>query len=120
MGDRFNPNQTVSPACRACLHLPSIVLLTAGGDLGRIVANGLAQRMGRIVVIEEQPESKAEVIRRRVRLLGLVNAAGQVAFGVVQRLFNWRSGARLGAIWDEHGLDPTPNPEIETYRRTLD
>lgn len=98
------------------LNAPPIVLLNAGGDLGWIVANGLAARLGHIVVIEEQPESNLQVIRRRTRLLGPIQAAGQIAFGLVQRLLGWRSEARLNAIWHQHGLDPSPDPAIETYK----
>ena len=87
-------------------------MLTAGGELGNIVVNGLARRVGVLSVIEEVPESKLVVIRRRMRLCGLVSTAGQVAFGLQQHLARPRRRVRLEAIWREHGLDPRPNPAI--------
>ena len=84
-----------------------IVLLTAGGPLANIIANGLAARLGPITIIEESPESKSQVIRRRVRLQGWLTALGQVGFGLAQRLL-WPNSERLAAIWKRHGLDPAP------------
>lgn len=91
-----------------------IVLLTAEGTLSRIVVNGLAARLGPLTVIQEQQESKYEIIRRRARLLGPITAAGQVALMLAFRL-DRRRRAALERVWRKHGLDPKPNPEVPIY-----
>ncbi len=92
-----------------------IVVLTAGGALANIVVNGLSQRLGPLTVIEEAPEAKGRVIRRRARLLGWATALGQVGFGVAQRLF-WPNTERIEAIWRLHGLDPSPPRHVTVHR----
>ena len=93
-----------------------IVLLTAGGPLAWIVINGLARRLGRLTVIEESPEPKWHVIRRRARRLGWPQALGQVGFGLLQRLQARLSQDRRARIWREHGLDPRVDPAITVHK----
>ena len=93
-----------------------IVVLTAGGPLAWSVVNGLSARLGPLTVIEEQPETKGEIIRRRLRLVGPVTTAGQIAFGVWQRLTVRRAEARLGEIRQVHGLDPQVPTNISVHR----
>ena len=83
-----------------------IVLLTAGGPLAWAVVNGLVARLGPITVIEESPESKREIVRRRLRIAGPVATAGQIGFGLAQRITARRSEARLRVIREQFGLDP--------------
>ncbi len=83
-----------------------IVLLTAEGALSRIVINDLSRRLGPITVIQETPESKSDILRRRIRLLGPVAAAGQVALMLAFRLDRRRRG-KLERVWRTYGLDPT-------------
>lgn len=90
-------------------------MLTAGGALANIVVNGLAARLGPLTVIEERPETKAEVIRRRARKLGWITAIGQVGFGLAQRAL-WPNRRRIAAIWRAHGLDPAPARRVTIHR----
>lgn len=92
-----------------------VVVMTAGGPLAAIVVNGLAARLGPLTVIEEEPEDKLEIIRRRARLLGWTETLGQIAFGLYERLFV-RDEARLAKIWTEHGLDAHPSDTVTRYR----
>ncbi len=92
-----------------------IVLLTSGGTLAHIIGNGLADHLGPITIIEERPEAKDQIIRRRARLQGWFTALGQVGFGVAQRLL-WPNSRRLSAIWKSHGLDPTPPAALTIHR----
>lgn len=87
----------------------------SGGPLAWIVVNGLAERLGAVTVIEETREGKAEIIRRRARLLGWTQTAGQVAFGLLER-FLVRDPKRLASIWARHGLSPEPNPAITVHQ----
>lgn len=91
-----------------------IVVLTAGGALANIVINGLATLLGPLTVIEERPESKAEVIRRRARKLGWITAVGQVGFGLAQRVL-WPNSRRIAEIWRTHGLDPAPARQVTVH-----
>ena len=77
-----------------------------------MLLNGLSQRFGHISVLQEEPEGKLAILRRRARLVGWWQAAGQAAFGVLQKLIARRSAGRLAAIWDRHGLDPRSDPAL--------
>lgn len=110
-------NQSRSQAsCHACPNASAapVVLLISGGTLANIVVNGLNERLGPITVIREAPESKAEVIKRRMRLLGWPTALGQVAFGLAQRIF-MSAERRIHQIWEQHGLDPKLSPDIKIF-----
>ena len=93
-----------------------IVVLTAGGPLAWSVVNGLIERVGPVTVIEETPESKALIIRRRLRVVGVVATAGQVAFGIWQRLTSRYAEKRLAEIRATHGLDPNAPAGIVVHR----
>lgn len=95
---------------------PSIVLLTAGGPLGAIAANGLLRRLGSLRVIEETAETKAEIIRRRARILGWRRTLSQVAFGIAIRGLKSRSNRRLAEVVADHGLDPTLSSNLTIDR----
>ncbi|RPI39240.1 MAG: formyl transferase [Hyphomicrobiaceae bacterium] len=87
---------------------PRIVVLIAGGPLANMLVNGLAQRFGSLSILKEDPEPKFAIVRRRARLVGWSQAAGQAAFGLLQKIVQHRSAARLAAIWQQHGLNPCP------------
>lgn len=93
-----------------------VVLLTTRGDLCTIVANGLASRLGRLTVIEEAPETTGQVMRRRLRLCGPVEVAGQLMLGLARKLGARARQARMKEIWRERGLDPVPAPSIPVHR----
>lgn len=95
-----------------------IVLLMAGGPLGTIMVNGLTQRLGPLTVIEEQPEAKRAIIRRRARLLGWPTAVGQIGLGLLLRATAHRSRQRLSTICRDHGLDPTARTGPAHHRVT--
>ncbi len=94
-----------------------IAVLIAGGPLANILVNALFDHFGSIVVLEEKPEPKLAIVRRRARLIGWWQAAGQAAFGVVQRLIARRSATRLAGIWNRHGLDP--RTDLSVPRRAI-
>ena len=93
-----------------------VVVLTAGGPLSRIIVNGLADRLGNIAVIEEAPETKTQIIRRRARLLGWPQALSQAAAGVLIRLLRRKRQARIAAIIHDQGLDVSTRPGIVVHR----
>lgn len=93
-----------------------VVVLTAGGPLAWSVVNGLVERLGPLTVVEENSETKGEIIRRRLKLVGPVATAGQIAFGLLQRLLAKRAEPRLAAIRAQYGLDPRKTDGIPVHR----
>ncbi len=91
---------------------PSIAVLIAGGPLAHSLVNGLLDHFGPVSVLREEPEPKLAILRRRARLVGWLEALGQAAFGLLQKLITRRSAARLAALWDQHGLDPQLRPDV--------
>lgn len=106
----------IEPGDNSMRQPQPIVILIAGGALGLIVANGLSRRLGPIIVIEEQPETTRQIIRRRVRLCGMVSTLGQIAQGVLHRLKARGKKDRLAEIWQQHDLDPRPNASLQHFR----
>lgn len=91
----------------------AIAVLTAGGGLGNIFVNKLAEKFPDLVVIQEEGEDPATIFRRRAKLRGWWDAMGQhlfTAYGlrVVSRL----GKARVDQICAEHGLERTLRPGI--------
>ncbi len=64
----------------------AIVVVTEGGAHIWAIVNALADRFGPVSVILEAPESKRELLLRRMRRQGVVSAAGQLATMVFIRL----------------------------------
>ena len=65
---------------------PRVALLNAGGPLCNCVANHFAELFPALAIMQEAPEKKWDVVKRRARLLGWKVAIGQIAFGFVYRL----------------------------------
>ncbi len=84
-------------------HDPKIVFLTGGGPLYWIIANALVERFGSITVIREQAEPKGLFLRRRVKKLGLVTVAGQVAFSILSKIIAKKSEQRCEKIIAQAG-----------------
>lgn len=92
-----------------------IVVLCAGGPLAWIMINALRQRFRSVVVLEEKPESKGLLIRRRAKLIGWASALGQVAFAVALKVLHKTSAARKAEIAKAKDLDPTPSNAVPWY-----
>ncbi|CAN7483312.1 formyl transferase [Rhizobium sp. LjRoot30] len=90
----------------------AIVLMTAGGANPRLVINALAPMFANLTVIEEQPEAKSVLLKRRARKLGWIAALGQLATMVVSRLGKNAVRRRSEAIISAHGLSDAVNPKI--------
>jgi methionyl-tRNA formyltransferase len=72
------------------------------------VANALARRFGTITVLQETPEPKWLILRRRARRLGVTTALGQAICGVVLKLRTRAARSRIGTIMTAYNLDPAP------------
>jgi methionyl-tRNA formyltransferase len=86
----------------------------SGSSMGWSVANALARRFGSITIIEEAPETKVGIVRRRARLLGWVTALGQLAFAVTSRLLH-RTRERQDEICRALGFDTRATPGIRRH-----
>jgi len=93
-------------------ELQRIAILIAGGALANMLVNGLVRHFGPVSVLKEDPESKLMILRRRARMIGWLEALGQAAFGLLQKLIARRSAARLAQIWEQHGLDRRPDAAV--------
>lgn len=85
-----------------------IVVLTGGGPLAWIIINAVIGKFGSVTVLQEQTEPMRLLFRRRLKKLGAVTVAGQIAFGVAQRLLRAASRHRLQSLFDSEKLAPTP------------
>ena len=74
------------------------------GPLPWIMINSLSQKFGPVTVLEEDHESKKLFLKRRMKMLGPITVAGQVAFGVLLKFMHKRSAARKEAIMKCEGL----------------
>ena len=83
-----------------------IGLLTTDGDPARIAARRLAVQFSNLTVIVEEPISRFVLLRRRIRRLGVINVAGQLAFMLFQRLQYLLSRNRIAEIMRQFSLEP--------------
>ena len=104
------------PASSPVSQTPVVLLTAGGGALAHIVTNGLADRLGSIVVIEEDQETKSQILRRRARLLGWPRALSQAAAGLLIRLLQSQRRDRVNAILHEHKLDASARGGITVHR----
>ena len=83
-----------------------VVLLVARGSLAEWAARKLAERFDGLVILREEPETKAQIIRRRIRLCGLAPAVGQVAAGLLFRVIGQLSRKRIAEVMENDTAVP--------------
>ena len=84
-----------------------VVFLTCGNALGRIAARRLAAAFPGLKIIVEQPLGRLAMARGRVKRLGVVHVAGQMAFALVAHALYHVSRRRITQILKQHDLEPT-------------
>jgi hypothetical protein len=84
----------------------AVVLLTVDDPGGRAAAQFLGTRFPDFSVIVETPVSRVELLRRRLRRLGVWRVAGQLAFMVLMRGLAVARRGRIERVRKELGLDP--------------
>lgn len=94
------------------MTFPAIAILIQPGPNPEIIVNALKGHFPNLVVIEEQPESKALFIRRRARKLGWGQALGQLATMVVSKVGKRFTRARAAEILREFGADTKVDTKI--------
>jgi methionyl-tRNA formyltransferase len=98
--------QPLPQAENPALFTGRVVLLTSGGPMAACVATALTRRFGTITVLQEEPEPRWRILRRRARLLGITVALGQGICGVVLKFRARAMRSRIGTIMTAYGLDP--------------
>jgi folate-dependent phosphoribosylglycinamide formyltransferase PurN len=82
-----------------------VVLLVVDNALCRIAASRLAARFPDLTIIVEQRVPPLKLIRSRIRRLGLVPTAGQIAFILYSRLIRRAAAGRIAEIIAASGLE---------------
>jgi len=93
-----------------------VVLLTCEGDVGALAARYLAGHLPGLAVMVERPAPRSQLLRRRIKRLGLVHVAGQLAFMAFQRIQQKASNPRIAEIIRAAGLDARRAEESEAIR----
>ncbi|CDN48207.1 formyl transferase [Neorhizobium galegae] len=89
-----------------------IVVMTSGGVNPQVMINALAKYFPDLHVVEEQPESKGTLLKRRARRFGWFTALGQLATMVASRLTKSVAASRSADIIRDYGHSAEPNPAI--------
>ncbi len=89
----------------------TVVVMTAGGANPAIVINALQARWSDLHVIQERPESKLEIWRRRARRLGSLQATGQLATMIASRLLKKAANRRMTEICRQYDVSTTLDPQ---------
>lgn len=84
-----------------------VVVMTAGGLNPTIVVQHLVRAGMDIHVLLENPESKGEIVKRRAKKLGWINALGQLGTMIAARALRRAADRRVADLLARHGLDRT-------------
>jgi hypothetical protein len=88
-----------------------VVLLAGPGDTTDIVANWLDQHISPVTVVTEEPQSRIQLARRRIKRIGWVRTLGQVAFVVIALpVLRVRGHLRRSQILSDSNLNDTARP----------
>ncbi len=102
-------HDTVLLPCKDGSHRCPVVLLAQDGPLTRIVWHALERDFGRVPLVIEESVPVLQLLRRRVKSLGIIPVLGQVLFrSVIYPPLAVRSKNRVRTIKAEFGLDDSP------------
>jgi folate-dependent phosphoribosylglycinamide formyltransferase PurN len=106
-----DPAGVHSPPSGPFRHSGKVVLLAGPGYSTDVVANYLASRVSDLTVIVENPQSRREMARRRVRRVGWLPVVGQVLFvALLQPVLRRLGASRRAAIFHGASLDTRHRP----------
>ena len=90
---------------------PQVVLLAGPGDTTDIVANWLDKHISHVTVVTEEPQSRVQLTRRRIKRIGWVRTLGQVIFvAIAMPVLRIRGQRRRNQILSESSLNDTVRP----------
>jgi folate-dependent phosphoribosylglycinamide formyltransferase PurN len=88
---------------------PIVILGTAQAAPTLAVCNYLLERFPQCKIVYELPESRKQFLQRRIRKLGALTVAGQIAFqAIAVPLLKTLSVSRIARIKAEFGMRTTP------------
>ena len=88
-----------------------VVLLAGPGDTTDIVANWLDEHISHVTVVTEEPQSRVQLARRRIKRIGWVRTLGQVIFvAIAMPVLRIRGQLRRNQILSESSLNDTVRP----------
>jgi folate-dependent phosphoribosylglycinamide formyltransferase PurN len=88
-----------------------VILGTDRAEPTLAVCNYLVERFPECIIVYERRESRNDFLRRRIKKLGLLTVAGQVAFQTIAvPVLKKLSVRRIGQIRAEFGMRTTPLP----------
>lgn len=91
---------------------PRVVFLSGRDDFSNIVYNALTEVANVVAVVQEDPPSKIQMAKRRIKRVGVLRVADQVLFiTLAAPILQRRSARRVEAIRKQFGMDATPIPE---------
>jgi folate-dependent phosphoribosylglycinamide formyltransferase PurN len=90
----------------------TVAILIQPGPNPEIVVNALKKAFPKLVVIQEQPESKTLFIRRRAKKLGWAQAVGQLATMAISKYGKRLTQARSAEILATFDADSTPDDSL--------
>jgi folate-dependent phosphoribosylglycinamide formyltransferase PurN len=97
------------------------VLLCSDNPASRIIYHHLRRRFGAVSVIQEEPVSQLQLLRRRARRLGLRRVGGQLLFrALVVPWLTRRGRPRIAEIKRTSGLDDSPMHDVRTVESMND
>lgn len=85
-----------------------IAILAGDGTPSWVLVNAVRRRFGPVPVIVEDKEPAVLFLRRRIRRLGVIAVAGQIAFIALARIARHFRRHEEQAIFARENLDPTP------------
>lgn len=95
-----------------------VIIMTAGGTNPNVMINALSKQFSDIHVIQEEPETKGAILKRRARRLGWITAFGQLGTMVCSRLRKSLATKRSNEIIATYGLDGELHAGIPITRVT--
>jgi folate-dependent phosphoribosylglycinamide formyltransferase PurN len=96
------------------MNHPKIVLLAGKGISTNILFHALQKSIPITAIILEEPVSKKQFLKKRIKKLGLLKVLGQVLFQtMVVPFLNLATSARKKEILEQFGLDDSPLPAAE-------
>ncbi len=94
-----------------------IIFLASDCESSRWVYNALQETTGIEAVILEQPVSKKELAKKRIKKIGIITVAGQVLFSAfVVPLLRIKSKKRKASLVNQYGLKNTDFNSSKTLR----
>jgi hypothetical protein len=89
-----------------------VLVMTAGGINPQVMINALHREFPDLHVIQEQPEAKSVLLRRRAKRFGWFYAFGQLGTMIASRLGKSVAAKRSEEIIGEHALTADANPAV--------